>query len=177
MIKVYIASPYTIGDVAQNVKNVRLQVDTVNELMNNGFAPFSPLYSHFQHMIHPRVYTDWLNIDFEWVKSCDCLLRLDGESSGADKEVKVAQNANIPVFYSIKELYEHYGIYVKQISVDKPHNRWKYFLKKNIYFVIGLLIATGFIGITRDIPSLGALILYLVGWFRITDLSDIFNKK
>lgn len=174
MIKVYIASPYTIGDVAQNV---RLQIDTVNELMNNGFAPFAPLYSHFQHMIHPRVYTDWLNIDFEWVKVCDCLLRLDGESSGADKEVKVAQDANIPVFYSIKEMYEHYGIYIKKVSVDKPYKKWKNIFNKSIWFLIGLSIALILIGLFKDIPSLGALILYLLGWFRMTDLSDIFKIK
>jgi hypothetical protein len=50
-IKVYIASPYTLGDVAVNVKR---QLDCADELMNAGFAPFAPLYSHFQHMVQQR---------------------------------------------------------------------------------------------------------------------------
>lgn len=105
MIKVYIASPYTKGDVAVNVK---LQLDTFDELANLGFLPFAPLYSHFQHMAHPRPYQDWLKIDLEWVLVCDCLLRLGGESSGADGEVEYAKRHDKPVFYSIDELNKYF---------------------------------------------------------------------
>ena len=103
--KVYIASPYTLGDVAVNVK---LQLDTVDELMDLGFAPYAPLYSHFQHMAHPRPYTDWIEIDFVWVKICDCILRLGGVSSGADNEVSLAAELDKPIFYSIEELVKYY---------------------------------------------------------------------
>ncbi len=108
MIKVYIASPYTKGDVAVNVKT---QLDIANELIINGFAPFAPLYSHFQHMAHPRPYEDWIRLDLEWVKVCDCVLRLEGESTGADGEVDLAKKLNIPVFYSLNELYKNYNLY------------------------------------------------------------------
>lgn len=105
MIKVYIASPYTKGDVALNV---RTQIDCVDKLMGLGFAPFAPLYSHFQHMIHPRPYEDWIAIDLEWVTVCDCLLRLDGESEGADGEVEHAIANDKPVFYTIDDLIRYY---------------------------------------------------------------------
>lgn len=105
MIKVYIASPYTIGDVAVNVKR---QLDCANELIELGFCPFAPLYSHFQHMAHPQPYDTWVKLDVEWVQVCDCLLRLDGESKGADGEVKHALEYSKPVFYSVSELVEHY---------------------------------------------------------------------
>lgn len=101
MIRVYIASPYTLGDVAVNVKR---QLDAVDELMNLGFAPFAPLYSHFQHMAHPRPYTDWIKVDLEWVEACDVLLRLEGESKGADGEVEHAIKLGKPVYYSIEEM-------------------------------------------------------------------------
>jgi Domain of unknown function (DUF4406) len=106
MIKVYIASPYTVGDVAVNVKR---QLDCADELMNLGFIPFVPLYSHFQHLIHPRPYDDWLKLDFEWLPTCDCILRLSGESKGADKEVQYATELNKPIFYSINELINYYA--------------------------------------------------------------------
>ena len=111
MIKVYIASPYTFGDVAVNV---RTQIDCAHELMNRGFAPFVPLYSHFQHMIHPRPYEDWMKIDYEWVLVCNCVLRLPGESKGADAEVGLAKENNIPVFYNIDELGKHFLILEKK---------------------------------------------------------------
>jgi hypothetical protein len=107
MIKIYIASPYTIGDIAVNVKR---QIDCADDLMNLGFAPFVPLFSHFQHIMHPRPYEDWVKTDLEWVLVCDCLLRLSGESKGADGEVEFAKKYGIPVFYSIEELCEFYNI-------------------------------------------------------------------
>jgi hypothetical protein len=90
-----------LGDVAVNVK---MQIDTADQLMNLGFVPFVPLYSHFQHMVHPRPYKDWIEIDKVWVLVCDCVLRLGGKSKGADGEVKLAKENNIPVFNSIEEL-------------------------------------------------------------------------
>lgn len=105
MKKIYIASPYTKGDVAVNVKH---QIDAANTLMNHGFAPFVPLYSHFQHMAHPRPYQDWIDIDLVWVESCDAVLRLAGASEGADGEVEYANELGIPVFYDLDSLKEHF---------------------------------------------------------------------
>ena len=105
-LKVYIASPYTKGDVAVNVK---LQLDTVDQLMTLGYAPFAPLYSHFQHMAHPRPYEDWISIDLEWVHACNVLLRLPGDSSGADGEVAYARELGIPVVFSVEELLEKFA--------------------------------------------------------------------
>lgn len=105
-IKVYIASPYTLGNVALNVK---LQLDTVDKLMDLGFAPYAPLYNHYQDIAHPRPPEDWINIDFVWVEVCDCLLRLGGESAGAEGEVKLAKGLKKPVFYSIGELHNYYN--------------------------------------------------------------------
>jgi len=107
MKKVYIASPYTIGDIAVNV---RKQIDCANDLITLGFIPFAPLMSHFHHIIHPRSYEEWIEIDLEWIKVCDCLLRLDGESKGADCEVRYAKEiCKIPVFYSIEEIIYKIG--------------------------------------------------------------------
>lgn len=96
MIKVYIASAYTVGDIAVNVKR---QMDVADALMTAGFAPFTPLYSHFQHMAHPRPYQDWIKLDKEWVKVCDAVLRLESESKGADGEVELAKSLGKPIFY------------------------------------------------------------------------------
>ena len=115
MIKVYIASPYTIGDVAVNVKR---QLDCADELMTAGFAPFAPLYSHFQHMAHPRPYTDWIEIDLVWVEVCDCVLRLDGESKGADGEVNHALKLNKPIFHSLEELIKYYTYQKSNFNIN-----------------------------------------------------------
>ena len=101
MHRVYIASPYTKGDPAVNVK---VQMDMADELISRDYAPFAPLMSHFQHMAHPRPYEDWIRLDLEWVLCCHAVLRLPGVSSGADGEVEFAKEHGIPVFYSLEEL-------------------------------------------------------------------------
>jgi nucleoside 2-deoxyribosyltransferase len=104
MLKVYIACPYSKGDIEKNVyESMRI----TNELINNGFIPFNPLYSHFQHINFHQPYEKWLELDLEWLKVCDCVLRIPGESNGADKEVKVANKLSIPVFYSLEEVLNY----------------------------------------------------------------------
>lgn len=98
---VYIASAYTKGDVAVNVK---VQLDAYNTLLEAGFAPFAPLMSHFNHMAHPQPYHVWTTVDMEWVRRCDIVLRIPSESSGADKEVEFARLLGKPVYFDIQEL-------------------------------------------------------------------------
>lgn len=100
---VYIASPYTKGDVAQNV---RRQFEVADYLVKINFLPYPPLFSHFWHFLFPHPHEFWMMIDLEMIRRCDILLRLSGESSGADREVEFAKSIGIPVVYSIKELNE-----------------------------------------------------------------------
>ena len=101
MKKIFIAGPYTKGDVAVNVNN---HMRAHSLLMDAGFAPFNPLLFHFQHMAHPRPYEDWTKLDNEYLLVCDAVLRLSGESKGADAEVKLARKNGIPIYYNINKL-------------------------------------------------------------------------
>lgn len=104
--KVYIASPYTEGDQFINVKN---QILTADRLMNLGFCPFTPLMSAFHNFLITRPYEDWMEFDLQWLQACDCVLRLPGNSKGADIEVNHAHNVlDMPVFYSVDELTDFY---------------------------------------------------------------------
>jgi len=100
-MKIYIAGPYTNGDVAVNVRNA---IEAGNRLFEEGAIPFVPHLTHFWHMLYPQDYIDWLHYDTRWLSCCDMLLRLDGESEGADEEVATALALNIPVYYDIREL-------------------------------------------------------------------------
>lgn len=101
MIKVYVASPYSIGDTEENVYR---NMEAGDMLIQEGFYPFIPLLMHFQDKEFPKTYDYWLDYCLEWLYCCDAVLRLDGESKGADLEVQEALNAEIPVFYNIIDL-------------------------------------------------------------------------
>jgi len=82
---IYIASPYSIGDLTANV---RVQLDAFERIMEMGHLPFAPLLDHFQHIVHPRSDESWLyDYCLPWVERCDLILRLPGVSFGADIEV------------------------------------------------------------------------------------------
>ena len=104
-IKVYIASPYTKGD---HLENVNVQMDMYSELLDLGFLPFAPLYTHYIHVRHRKDYDTWMDVDYNWIEVCDVLLRLPGESGGADLEVAHAKKIGMPVFYSVEELLKWY---------------------------------------------------------------------
>jgi hypothetical protein len=101
--KVYVASQYSVGDP---LANVRRQIDAGEEIINAGFYPYLPLLSHYQHIVHPHDYKTWTRLDNSWVACCDALIRLPGESKGADEEVALARELGLPVYYSIRELIE-----------------------------------------------------------------------
>lgn len=49
-------------------------------------------------------HADWLTVDFEFIRRCDAVLRLPGESVGADAETAHASELGIPVFHSVGEV-------------------------------------------------------------------------
>src|SRR3990167_183968 len=101
MKSVYIASPYTQGSVSNNVRN---SIEAAETLLDCGFLPFVPLLSHFWDLIVKHDYDFWMAMDLEWVARCDILLRLPGESKGADTEVARAKEIGVPVYFSVGEL-------------------------------------------------------------------------
>ena len=101
MIKVYVAGPYTLGD---NTLNLRKMILVADDLFELGFAPYVPLLNHFWHLVAPKSEEVWLKLDFEFITACDILLRMPGESAGADAEVAHALLCRIPVVFSMEEL-------------------------------------------------------------------------
>lgn len=92
---VYIACPYTKGDVALNVCTA---MDFFDYLADLDVIPFNPLLYHFQHMHTQRDYDFWMEIDLAWIDKCDAVFRVLGESKGADRECEYARKKGIPIF-------------------------------------------------------------------------------
>ena len=98
---VYLAMPYSIGNHEVNVCQSILVSDRLLEL---GCIPFNPLLFHFWDVISPKPKEVWMEIDKAILRRCDILLRMGGESEGADEEVELAKELGIRVCYSIEEL-------------------------------------------------------------------------
>jgi hypothetical protein len=98
---VYVAGPYTTGDPVVNTREACL---AGAKLLDLGYAVIVPHTSLLWHAIAPRPYEVWLANDLEQVRRCDALVRLPGESSGADGEEAEAIRCGIPVFHSLYDL-------------------------------------------------------------------------
>src|SRR4051812_29216914 len=99
--RVYVAGPYSQGDP---LANTHAAMDAGSHLLDLGFAPFVPHLSHYLHERGPKDYEAWMALDFAWVVAAQALLRLPGESSGADREVALAGKFGIPVFHDVADL-------------------------------------------------------------------------
>lgn len=62
----------------------------------------------------PLTAEDWYGLDLPWVEVAHAVLRLPGESRGADGEVAHAEKFGIPVFHSVQELISHFEQKVRQ---------------------------------------------------------------
>ena len=102
---VYISSPYSIGDKEENVRN---QIVASERLREFGFVPYAPLLTHFWHLEYPHTGEWWMELHKDYLvhMGFDAVLRLPGESRGADEEVEFAKSMGIPVFKNISALVE-----------------------------------------------------------------------
>lgn len=125
-LRIYIAGPIPLGDM---LANLRQADEAFFRLLRAGFAPLCPHWSVFagsarrepdrstyddrsvviataDPMPNGTTHADWMNADLPWVQCAHAVLRLPGESVGADREVAHARENLIPVFEDIESLIE-----------------------------------------------------------------------
>ena len=126
--RIYLAGPISRGNLADNVNQATAAFVA---LAKAGFAPWCPHWSVYskpcrsdsgvcdnggyiregaclvtgtrngnEEMSH----ADWLGVDLAWVEVADAVLRLPGESTGADQECAYARHVGIPVLHSVAEV-------------------------------------------------------------------------
>jgi len=102
---VYVAGPYTNPDPIENTHKALVEADTMYELSEHELVPVVPHLTAFWHLVRPHDYAHWLEYDLKVLSRCDAILRLPGESSGADGEVEFAEMNGIPVFHHRSEVF------------------------------------------------------------------------
>lgn len=110
-LKVYIAGPITRGDIRANVQAA---TDAFFSILAAGHAPLCPHWSVYANCdgvpdANPRGLThkSWVDICLPWVEAADVVVRLAGESAGADIECNYARVNGVPVCYGLDSLFEY----------------------------------------------------------------------
>lgn len=112
-LKVYIAGPYS-GEQADHVHQAALVWFAI---VQAGHLPFLPHCWHLLHLIRPHPYEFWMTQCLAWLAACDCVVRLEGDSPGADREVERAKQLGMPVYFGVQEFYAAHA--VPQPSVEE----------------------------------------------------------
>lgn len=104
----YVASAYTAPTEELTLANVEKAIDAGEEIASCGVHVFVPHFYHHWHKRHPHSYEFWMAQCIAVLRRCDCLVRLDGSSKGADKEVHIAYTElHIPVFFGVQDFKDH----------------------------------------------------------------------
>lgn len=104
---VYLACPYASGKASPDLRRARFRAANraTAMLMKHGFRVFSPI-SHSHPIAEagnlPLHWDYWQDFDRVMLRQCYCVvvLKLDGwdRSSGVQEEVRIAREADLPVF-------------------------------------------------------------------------------
>lgn len=100
-MRVFVSGPMTKGPFE---RNVRQAIDAAHILLTNGFHPFIPHLYFVCELVYPQDYERWMELDFAFIRVCDAVLRLPGESAGSEREAEFAISVGVPVFYHIEAL-------------------------------------------------------------------------
>jgi hypothetical protein len=114
-ILVYVAGPISRGDLRENIRQA---CEMGLQLLKAGVAFHIPHLTCYMGQVYdglgavPEVLPkgsaieDWYAISLVELRRCDALLRLPGDSVGADLEEAEAVRSGIPVFASIDDVLD-----------------------------------------------------------------------
>lgn len=97
---IYTAGPYS-GNPVAFTRNAILTGETIEALGCNVFIPHLTL---LWDLISPAPVDVWYRRDDAILVRCDAVFRIAGISSGAEAEVALALDHNIPVFHNLSTL-------------------------------------------------------------------------
>lgn len=119
MVKVYIAGPYSASNVIDVLKNIGRGQAYANAVFQLGFAPFCPWFDKefvISNWDDSHEVGTFFNYSLAWLKVSDCVFIVPNHcgmikaenSPGTQKEIEVATQLGIPVFYSLSNLLQYF---------------------------------------------------------------------
>lgn len=115
MKRVYVAGAYSANNVISVLDNMRRGIRLSTEVLLAGYAPFSPWLDYqFQLMLRSGeklTIEHYYNYSIAWLVVSNAVLVVPGSenSNGTQNEIQIAEELDIPVFYSLEDLNEHFN--------------------------------------------------------------------
>ena len=119
--KIYVAGPYTQGDpVAHTHRAIQLG----QRLWEAGFAPYVPHLNLLWHVVAPAPPGQWYALDLEWLDACAALIRLPGESPGAEGEALRALTNDVVRAFLVPDDAPSAAVAAERVRRGADDPRW-----------------------------------------------------
>ncbi len=107
---IYISGPITNGN--RNLSFYQAAEAQLRLMKTGDYACYNPMLSMAMFANNELSWEEWLECDESWIRVSDLVLRLPGESKGADREVTYAKTIGVSVvgveyFECLRGLYTH----------------------------------------------------------------------
>ena len=92
----YVAAPYSQPDA---VHNTHVVIRIADALLDAGFVPLVPHLTLLWRLVSQKPYERRLAYNRQLLARCDAVLRVPGDSRGADQETEYAERLGIPLIH------------------------------------------------------------------------------
>ena len=107
-MKIFVSGPLN-SDACGYLKNVHNMLVIANELRKKGHHPFVPCYDLLLGIFDGYLnYDDYFNSNSAYIECCDAMFFI-GHSNGADRELEIAKNLGLKIFYNLDEVEDVSG--------------------------------------------------------------------
>lgn len=112
--RVYVAGAISANSCGKVLNNLRKGIQLSSKVFLAGYAPFSPFVDfHFQLVMNDEevkniTTEDYYAYSIAWLEKADAMILTEGweKSVGTAKELELAKQLNIPIYYSLDEMLE-----------------------------------------------------------------------
>ncbi len=108
-LRIFVSGPISSRNPVQYILNLYRGIRTEAKLVAMGYAPLGVFCNFMWHWVERGITRDdYYDTDLAWIGSADAVLAIPGwwGSHGAKREIEVAEDMGIPVFYSLTALRE-----------------------------------------------------------------------
>lgn len=126
-MRIYVAGPYSADNIVKALDHMRNGMRMATRIMLEGHSPFVPWFDyHFQLMLREGEHLsveDYYRYSIDWLKVSDAMLVLPGwkKSEGTIKEIEIAKEMNIPIFYRYDFLIDSLKKWGFDSRLEKKH--------------------------------------------------------
>ena len=106
MKKIYVAGKYSADNVIDVLHNIREGIKISAKLIKMGYSPFCPWLDHQFSFYEDISVEEYYKYSIDFLKVCDAMLVLphSENSKGTQKEIIIAENMGMPIYYSLEEI-------------------------------------------------------------------------